>query len=162
MKPTEIINVVVTLWAESDKCWNVLVDSSPDQKSWSRGVWFPKSVCELNGDMLYNRRILSAPKWLLDKNKVKYQEEVKTDWKSQITHQIKEATKLNQIPSNLKKLAKELIEYDDKFSLIYSGSRMSYVDIIFKDEISSKTLSFILKNYGTVIFKKIKNNKRLL
>lgn len=162
MKNTDLIKVFVSLYAEAENSWKLLVDHSDNKETFSRAVWIPKKVCVLEKDPDdHLHYILSAPKWLLDKNLIKYEEVNKDLWKLAISDKIAEATKFNQIKPKLKKLAKELLEFDSEFDLIYSGSRMSYIDIIFRKEVSNKVLYFILKNYGTIIFFKIRDNKRL-
>jgi hypothetical protein len=164
MSSSDILKVHVSKYAESENSWKLLVDHSDDRTCFSRAVWIPKKITELekNPDDEFHY-ILSAPRWLLDKNTIKYYGTDKNLWKSALKERIAEATKMNQIGSGLKKISKELIDNcDSPFELIYSGSRMTYVDIIFRGEISKKTLYFILKTYGTSIFFKISNNKRLL
>ncbi|MBC7845538.1 MAG: hypothetical protein H7Y10_03500 [Flavobacterium sp.] len=66
-------------YGESDKAFGVLVDFFLDPKgnhSASRLEWFPKSVSSLERVEVENHFpefYLTAPEWLLKKNKVKYE-----------------------------------------------------------------------------------------
>lgn len=86
-----------------------------------------------------------------------------SDWKKEIKYQLKVASTQNiRIDKELKKFVKNLLENtDSEFQLIYLNSRLSYIDIRFKDEISKQSLAYILRNYGHVVFQKLKQNKRL-
>lgn len=161
-KDNELINVEVGFHAESEKSWAVLVDiHSPT--SASRKEWFPKNLCALGRHPVnIYRHIMTAPKWLLIEKKVKLPEEY-NDWKKEIKNQLKVASTQNvKIDKDLKKFVKDLLENaDSEFQLIYFNSRQSYIDIRFKGEISKQTLAYILRNYGHVVFQKLKQNKRL-
>ena len=66
-------------WGESEKAYGVLVDFILDPKgnhSASRLEWFSKSICTLERVEVLNHfpeYYLTAPEWLLKKNKVKYE-----------------------------------------------------------------------------------------
>lgn len=72
--PNQLIAVRVSLWADAEKSWNLLVDEYKNRDGFMRGVWFPKKLCKLRtrrkkDDVV--RYILIAPRWLLEKNQVK-------------------------------------------------------------------------------------------
>lgn len=78
----DLIRVQVSYKSQSDKSYAALVDLIFDEKgrntSGSRLEWFPKSVCTLekiepeDPSKEHPSYFITAPKWLLDKLKVKY------------------------------------------------------------------------------------------
>jgi|GEM_PF-1829018 len=75
----ENIRVQVSLWAESEKSYCCIVDLRFDEdgsySGGSRTEWFPKSLCSLEKiekKPLLPEYYLTAPKWILDKKNVKY------------------------------------------------------------------------------------------
>jgi hypothetical protein len=57
------IDVNVPPWSESEKSWHLLTKKGITLGSWTRGLWFPKSVCNLNRE----RGVLRLPLWLYNK-----------------------------------------------------------------------------------------------
>lgn len=77
-------DIRVSLWAKSETSFCCLVDMHKDKDGRitgaSRSVWFPKKLCILVKIRPANEKflpfyILTCPVWLLDKNKVKYEDE---------------------------------------------------------------------------------------
>lgn len=60
---------------------DLLFDANGRNTSAARNVWFPKSLCSIQIKEPEDPRVelpsyfLTAPKWLLDKNEVKYDKE---------------------------------------------------------------------------------------
>jgi len=74
------IRVQVSYSRESEKSFGLLVDLSFNDEgrcvAASRLEWFPKNLCELERVEVPNYLLayyLTAPKWLLDQKKVKYE-----------------------------------------------------------------------------------------
>lgn len=83
-------------------------------------------------------------------------------WHFAMQEKIKEGVHLRVLSTNLKNFCNGILEQEDtRFDLIYSGSRMQYKGVIFRGEIGSGTLSYILKNYGKQLFFKVKRDKRI-
>lgn len=77
-------DIRVSLWAKSETSFCCLVDIHYNAEGKavgaSRSVWFPKKLCILvkirpANEKLLPFYILTCPIWLLDKNKVKYEDE---------------------------------------------------------------------------------------
>lgn len=78
-------DIRVSLWAKSETSFCVLVDMHKNEEGRitgaSRAVWFPKKLCILvkitpaNDKKFLPFWVLTCPIWLLDKNKVKYENE---------------------------------------------------------------------------------------
>ena len=68
MSDKDIIKVEVSFppWSDADKSWYLLVDKHVG--GWSRGEWFPKSICKLDQKKDGVSAVLSLPIWLA-KNK---------------------------------------------------------------------------------------------
>lgn len=66
---------------ESETSYNVFVDLSFNESgrciAASRREWFPKTLCDIEKLELFDsiKYYLTAPKWLLDKKKVKYEKD---------------------------------------------------------------------------------------
>lgn len=86
-KNDELIKVEVSLHAESEKSWAVLVDiHSPT--SASRKEWFPKSLCSLEKHPTnIHRYFLTAPEWLLAEKNVKFHKNERLEKRNQIPTQ---------------------------------------------------------------------------
>lgn len=76
------IKVQVLYSRESEKSYGLIVDLNFNDKGrcvgGSRLEWFPKNLCELEiieFKTRLNEYYLTAPKWLLDKKKVKYEKQ---------------------------------------------------------------------------------------
>lgn len=67
-------------------------------------------------------------------------------WKTKITNQVNQASKRNSINKELKKLAKTCLMGDTEFFLVYSNGRGQYVNIIFKEQLTTKTARLLLLN----------------
>ncbi len=79
-KMSDKVKVQVSYSRESEKSYGLIVDLQFNDKGrcvgGSRLEWFPKNLCELQIIEVpnhLNEYYLTAPKWLLDKNKVKYE-----------------------------------------------------------------------------------------
>ncbi len=86
---TELIKVQVSGVCCSEKSIGCLVDLKFNQNgeniSASRQEWFPKSICSIDlveyerdhfgKKVTWTKYFLTAPKWILDKNKVAYKKE---------------------------------------------------------------------------------------
>lgn len=84
----ELIKVQVGSARESEKSYGCLVDLNFNEQgintSASRLVWFPKSLCDyevveferdLFGKTIIDKKyFMTAPKWFLDKNEIKYKD----------------------------------------------------------------------------------------
>lgn len=82
----DLIKVQVTSARESENSYSCLVDLIFDDRgintSASRLVWFPKSLCAYEvleyerdwfGKIIIDKKyFITAPKWFLDKNEIKY------------------------------------------------------------------------------------------
>jgi hypothetical protein len=79
------------------------------------------------------------------------------NWKKRIEGQIIEATNQKSISRELKQLAKEMLEGDTEFNLIFLSSRGVYVNIRFIEQMNSKTKKIILTKYGAKIYKYFKS-----
>lgn len=80
VKQIETSRVRTGSFVESYKMYGVLVDvtlsDGPNGFSASRQEWFPKSLCKMEtieNKGSYNHYYLTAPHWLLDLKKVKYE-----------------------------------------------------------------------------------------
>lgn len=63
-----IVKVSFPAWGVCEKSWYLLTKRSQDGKSWSGGVWIPKSVCSLEKSRKEeNVGILTLPFWLYQK-----------------------------------------------------------------------------------------------
>ena len=65
---SDLLTIEVSLppWSESEKSYNLLIEKGSTLGAWSRGVWFPKSVCVLSR----GAGTLTLPRWLFDKLKL--------------------------------------------------------------------------------------------
>ena len=86
-KYNELIKIRVDYNRESEKSYGCLVDLEFDEdgnfKFGMTLVWFPKSICSYEvleyerdwfGKTIIDKKyFITAPKWFLDKNKIKYQ-----------------------------------------------------------------------------------------
>ena len=68
------------------------------------------------------------------------------EWKVEIQQKLIEATNQRKIGTELKKLAKLLLNGDTSFILVYSSSRDTYFTILFKEKMSILTAQLLLKN----------------
>ena len=77
----QVIRIRVSGVVEAEKSYGALVDlildENDDVSSAGRLVWFPKSICvyaiiESPKGKIYDKHIISAPKWLLEQNNVKH------------------------------------------------------------------------------------------
>lgn len=68
------------------------------------------------------------------------------EWKVEIQQKLIQATNQRKIGTELKKLAKLLLNGDTRFILVYSSSRDTYFTILFKEKMSILTAQLLLKN----------------
>lgn len=78
-------------------------------------------------------------------------------WKLEITNQINEASKQRKIGRALKALVKLLLSGDTRFNLVYSGSRDSFITVIFRESLSKSTSKLLLQNGYKNIYLQWKN-----
>jgi hypothetical protein len=69
--------ILVTKSAESEKSWYIgttlILKENGDFNTATGFNWYPKSICKLTQTDKHFLYYLEAPKWLLDKNNVKYE-----------------------------------------------------------------------------------------
>lgn len=82
------------------------------------------------------------------------------DWKELISEQLDEASKHRAIGRNLKALAKDLLDGDTEFCLVYSSGREQYTTVRFRNDIGKGTAKIILKEYGLPLLKMLKPKNR--
>jgi len=78
-------------------------------------------------------------------------------WKLEISNQINEASKQRKIGRALKVLVKLLLVGDTRFNLVYSGSRDSFITVIFRESLSKSTSKILLLNGYKQIYLQWKN-----
>lgn len=73
-------------------------------------------------------------------------------WKENIERQLKNSSS-KQMNPELKKFAKELLNFDDEFSLRYLSGRDVFLGLKFKVKMKRETKLFILRNYDINVLK---------
>jgi hypothetical protein len=81
------------------------------------------------------------------------------NWKDKIRKQISEASDSKVISKELKQLAKDLLEGDTEFVLIFLSNRFKYVSLRFVENIKTESKKIILKQYGLSTYKILNNEK---
>jgi len=77
-------------------------------------------------------------------------------WKIKIKQQLDEAKRLRAINNSLYKLAKDCLEGDTEFNLVYLSGREQYIWINFRVKLGKETTKILLSKYGKTLWKKLK------
>lgn len=78
-------------------------------------------------------------------------------WRLRIEKQIEEVTNHKCISKELKHLAKDMLQGDTEFNLIFLSGRGKYVDIRFTQELKPLTKKLLLSKYGAKVYKYYKS-----
>jgi hypothetical protein len=75
------------------------------------------------------------------------------NWRLRIEKQIEEASNQKCISKELKQLAKDMLQGDTEFNLIFVSGRGKYVNLRFTQELKPLTKKLLLSKYGAKIYK---------
>jgi len=79
------------------------------------------------------------------------------NWIVKIEKQIEEASNQKCISKELKQLAKDMLQGDTEFFLVFVSGRGKYVDLRFKENLKPLTKKILLTKYGVKIYKYYKS-----
>lgn len=79
------------------------------------------------------------------------------NWRTKIKKDLKEAHNNKCISPELARLAKDLLEGDTKFNLIFSSSRQKFTTLRFDGEIKIGSKKILVIDYGIHLYKHLRS-----